>query len=174
MEHGQLQHNALYEELIHIPMIIRHPGMEAGARTDARYVGVDLLPTVAAMAGLEPPAGIDGIDLYRPFNADRFRLAIGMTNDKRQEIASERRRKKLILGCAEYSEELYDLELDPSEKADRVLDEPGQAGELYEAMQGITIADPCVLLKGANRGKTPEEFLSPEQIKQLRSLGYIQ
>lgn len=174
MEHGQLQHNALYEELIHIPMIIRHPGMEAGARTDARYVGVDLLPTIASMAGLETPTGIDGIDLFRPFNADRYRLAIGMTNDKRQEVANERRSKKLILGCAEYNEELYDLEADPAEQADRVLDQPGVAGELYEAMQAITIADPCVLLEGAIRGKTPQDFLSPEQIEQLRSLGYIQ
>lgn len=174
MEHGQLQHNALYEELIHIPMIVRHPAMETSARTDARYVGVDLLPTVATMAGLEPPAGIDGIDLYRPFNADRFRLAIGMTNDKRQEVANERGNKKLILGCAEYTEELYDLELDPAEQVDRMLDAPGLAGELYDAMHGITIADPCVLLKGANRGKTQQDFLSPEQIEQLRSLGYIQ
>lgn len=174
MEHGQLQHNALYEELIHIPMIIRHPGMEQGARTDARYVGVDLLPTVAAMAGLEPPQGIDGIDLYNPFNADRQRLAVGMTNDKRQEISNERRGKKLILGCAEYEEELYDLALDPEERNDLVLDQPALAGTLYDAMLGITVADPCNLLKGANRGKAPEDLLSTEQIEQLRSLGYIQ
>jgi arylsulfatase len=174
MEHGQLQHNALYEELIHIPMIIRHPGLERGARTDARYVGVDLLPTVAAMAGLEPPPDIDGVNLFDPFNADRFRLSVGMTNDKRQELTNERRGKKLILGCAEYVEELYDLEQDPAESNDIVLDKPSLAGSLYDAMLGITIADPCKLLKGANRGKAPEDLLSPEQIEQLRSLGYIQ
>lgn len=174
MEHGQLQHNSLYEELIHIPMIVRHPSMKSGARTNARFVGVDLLPTVAAMAGLESPAGIDGIDLYHPFSADRYRLSVGMTNDKRQEITNERGSQKLILGCAEYEEELYDLEEDPEEQNDLILDRPAAAGALYDAMTNITVVDPCTLLKGANRGKAPEDLLSPEQIEQLRSLGYIQ
>jgi arylsulfatase len=174
MEHGQLQHNSLYEELIRIPMIIRHPGMTQGARTDARYVGVDLLPTVAAMAGLEIPDHIDGIDLFNPFNADRYRLSVGMTNHKRQEIVNEKGGRKLILGCTEFSEELYEIASDHGEQNDLILDEPHIAGKLYDAMTEITVADPCGVLKNASAGIASEELLSTEQIEQLRSLGYIQ
>jgi arylsulfatase A-like enzyme len=174
MEHGQLQHNALYEEVIHIPMILRHPEMQVGGRTDVRYVGVDLMPTVIALAGLEPPTGIDGMDLYHRFNADRYRLSVGMTNQQRQEIANERRGKKFILGCAGYTEELYDLNSDPDESTDLILDDPSLAGTLHDAITDVTITDPCALLKDANRGKAPEDLLSREQIEQLRSLGYIQ
>jgi arylsulfatase len=174
MEHGQVQHNAMYEELIHIPMMIRHPRMADGARTDVRYVGVDLYPTVAAMAGLEAPGGIDGLDLFHPFDARRHRLSVGMTNDKRQEMVNEKDRMKLIVGCAEFTEELYDLSSDPGEQTDLILDRPSLAGSLYDAMEKITVSNPCGLLKNANRGKAPEDHLSPEQIEQLRSLGYIQ
>lgn len=174
MDHDQVQHNSMYEELIHIPMLIRHPGMTVGARTDARYVSVDLMPTILGMAGLEPPEHIDGIDLFNPFNADRHRLSIGMTNAERKEIVNEKNKKKLILSCEEFSEELYDLASDPEEKNNLILDEPHHAGSLYDAMEEITVANPCTVLKDAGRGKAPEELLTPEQIEQLRSLGYIQ
>jgi arylsulfatase A-like enzyme len=175
MEHGQLQHNAVYEELVRIPLMIRHPGLKESARTDVPYVNVDLLPTIAAMAGIEPPGNIDGIDLFHAFDADRFRLSASMTNNKRYEIANEQSADKLILGCTpEFREELYDLEMDPGEKNDLILDKPQLAGMLSDAMKDITKSDPCKIMMNANRGRLPEELLSPEQIEQLRSLGYIQ
>ncbi len=90
-------------------------------------------------------------------------------------MASEQSAKKLILGCTpEFREELYDLASDPAEKNDLILDEPQLAGELSDAMEDITLSDPCEIMMNANRGRLPEELLSPEQIEQLRSLGYIQ
>jgi arylsulfatase len=175
MEHGQLQHNALFEELIRIPLIIHHPGLAQGVRTDARYINTDLLPTVAAMAGIEIPEHIDGVNLLQPFDANRYRVATAMTNYRRHEMANERLGKKFILTCRpEFGEELYDLVTDPGEKTDLILDQPGLAGDYFEALNRITILDPCELIVSANRGKAPEELLTPEQIEDLRSLGYIQ
>jgi len=175
MEHGQLKHNAVYEELIRIPLMIRHPGLVRGARSDVPFVNVDLLPTIAAMAGIAPPENIDGIDLFHAFDADRFRLSASMTNPKRYEIANEQLANKLILGCTpEFREELYDLETDPGERSDIILDKPQLAGTLSDAMEDITLSDPCEIMMNAHRGRLPEELLSPEQIEQLRSLGYIQ
>ncbi len=175
MEHQQLQHNAVYQELIHIPLIISHPGLKEGVRTDARYVNVDLLPTVAAMAGIELPDSIDGINLVQPFDTNRFRLSASMTNNKRYEIANEQAAQKFILGCTpEFREELYDLSTDPGEKNNLILDRPGQAGRLFEAMESIVLDDPCKTIINANRGRKPKNLLSPEQIEKLKSLGYIQ
>jgi len=175
MEHGQLQHNAVYQELIRIPLIISHPGLKEGARTNVPFVNVDLMPTIAAMAGIKSPGDIDGIDLFNPFDANRFRLSAGMTNKKRFEIANEQAANKFILGCTpEFREELYDLLADSGEKNDLILDQPGQAGRLYAAMESIAMSDPCKAIINASQGRIPEELLSPEQIENLKSLGYIQ
>jgi arylsulfatase A-like enzyme len=175
LEHGQLQHNAVYQELIRIPLIISHPGLTEGARTDVPLVNVDLMPTIAAMAGIKSPDNIDGIDLYNPFDAKRFRLSASMTNNLRFEIANEQAANKFILGCTPgFREELYDLVADPGEKNDLILDQPGQAGRLFEAMESITLIDPCNSIENASQGRVPEDLLSPEQIEKLKSLGYIQ
>ena len=56
--------HSLYEELVHTPLIVKLPGRaEAGRRVPQRVSAVDLLPTVAAVLSLEPPAGLDGRSL---------------------------------------------------------------------------------------------------------------
>jgi arylsulfatase len=175
MEHGQLQHNALFEELVRIPMIIRHPGMQTGARTDARFVNVDLLPTIAGMTGLVPPENIDGLNLYRPFNGLRYRISTAMTNKQRYEIMNEFKAMKFVLGCLpEFREELYDLQADPKEQVNLIRDEAKLADELYDALFDYMDSEPCQRLVDAKRGKAPTELLSSEQIEKLKSLGYIQ
>ncbi len=52
-DHGELlgnhrlwgKHNAAYEDVLNVPLLVRHPGMPAPNRTDARVMLTDLLPT---------------------------------------------------------------------------------------------------------------------------------
>ena len=54
--HGKLQP---YEEDVNFPLIVRGPGIEPGVNTE--LVGNhDIAPTLAEMAGVEPPAHVDG------------------------------------------------------------------------------------------------------------------
>jgi hypothetical protein len=46
----------------HVPMIVRAPGLDP-ARIDRPVATVDLAPTVAALAGIPAPDGLDGTDL---------------------------------------------------------------------------------------------------------------
>lgn len=175
MEHGQVGHKSLYEEVIRVPLIIRHPGAPRGRRTDVPYVNIDLLPTLASLVGAQAPPGIDGLDLREPLELPRTRIVTGMTAPERYQIAVERGGNKLIQVCApEFREELYALATDPGETRDILLDEPALAGELTDALLAWTVAEPCQLIVNSVRGKAPEELLSDEQIEQLRSLGYIQ
>lgn len=175
MDHGQIQHNALYEELVRIPMLIRHPGHPVSTRTDVPFLNIDLLPTIASIVGAEAPADLDGIDLRGPIDHDRHRIVTAMTNNKRYEILSERGGKKLIQTCKpEYKEELYDLAADPGEKNNLILDDPTLATELSELLEAALGTEPCALIQAVNQGKTPQDLLSPEQIEELKSLGYIQ
>ena len=54
----------LYEGGIRTPMIVRWPGkVAAGKTSDAVWYYADVLPTLAELAGVKPPANIDGISV---------------------------------------------------------------------------------------------------------------
>jgi N-acetylglucosamine-6-sulfatase len=60
---------SFYEEDIHVPLIIRGPGVKAGASLEGYVVGnVDLAPTIAELAGVTPPDYVDGSSMVRLFD----------------------------------------------------------------------------------------------------------
>ena len=175
MDHGQLQHNAQYQELIHIPMLIRHPRVEQGTRTDAPYLNVDLLPTLASIAGIAYPEVADGLDLTRAYRTDRVLVSTGMTHRELRQMSVNKGQDKLIVTCQpDYLEQLYALGEDPLEQTDRVLDRPDLAGVLFSDLETTALGDPCVAITRAISGQQPETGLSDEQLERLKSLGYIQ
>lgn len=175
MDHGQLQHNSLFEEVIRIPLLVRHPAHPVGSRSDAPVLNMDLLPTIASIAGIAAPHGLDGIDLRQPFERNRHRIVTAMTNRQRYEILSEQDGRKLIQTCTpEFAEALYDLSRDPGEQQDLILDEPEVAERLSKLLRSTLLLEPCELIRAVARGRAPEDLLTPEQIEELKSLGYIQ
>lgn len=52
--------NLPYEEDIRVPLYMRGPGIRAGSTVDEMVGNVDLAPTFAAAAGVEPPNFVDG------------------------------------------------------------------------------------------------------------------
>ena len=53
-----------YEESIHLPLVIRTPWSAPGGAVDRHLVlNVDLAPTIAALAGVEPASSVDGRSL---------------------------------------------------------------------------------------------------------------
>jgi arylsulfatase A-like enzyme len=60
-ENDHVGHQAhLDPEIAHVPLLVRIPGVPGGRVVTDDVSMVDLLPTLAALAGAEPPAGIDG------------------------------------------------------------------------------------------------------------------
>lgn len=77
---GQHRLNAgkgtLYEEDIHVPFVIRGPGIPAGGSLQGYLAGnVDLAPTIAELAGVIPPAYVDGRSLVALFGGQLPALA---------------------------------------------------------------------------------------------------
>jgi iduronate 2-sulfatase len=60
-DHGMWCKHTNYEEAAHIPLIVVAPGMTTpNSRSAAMIETVDIYPTLAALAGLPSPSGVDG------------------------------------------------------------------------------------------------------------------
>ena len=129
----------LYDGGIRTPFIARWPGTIKPAQvSDAVLAFWDFLPTCAELAGIKPPAGIDGISfapalrgqpmpnreyLYWEFHERGFSQAVRLGNWKGVRKAS---RKNPI--------ELYDVVKDPGESNDVAARNPAVVKRIAEIM----------------------------------------
>lgn len=70
-------------ELAWVPLFIKAPGQEHGVVDDRNWQHVDLLPTVADLAGFEVPWETDGISALRHERADSGKIYFGDLHDRR-------------------------------------------------------------------------------------------
>jgi arylsulfatase A-like enzyme len=176
-EKGGYGHKVVYEGVIRVPFIVRPPGGTAEqVRIDRVHANTDLLPTLAAATGAEFVATQDGFDMAAETSADRLFVYTAMTNKDNQAMAARVGDEKLVIECPppEFSEELYDLAVDPTEQRNLVLDRPRRAGRLFDALVDEIGGDPCKVVADAQSGAEMTERLDDETIEKLRSLGYIQ
>lgn len=175
-EHGQYQHNHVFEEVARIPLLIGHPDLAGPLRSRRPASNVDLWPTLAGLAGLAAPEGpLDGYDLLGEVPDDRVKIVAAMTHSVDRQLAVIQGEHKLIVVCApEFDEMLFDLATDPGETSDRILDDPPRAEALAAAAEASFGEEPCAAMQKAAQGMPIEAGLTDEQIERLRSLGYIQ
>ncbi len=77
------QKRLLYDAGIHAPLIIRFPGQPfAGQRSDQLISFIDLAPTVLSLAGIKPPAHLDGRAFLGPYRAAEERPYIFAAADR--------------------------------------------------------------------------------------------
>mgnify|MGYP006146140103 CR=1 FL=1 len=64
-EHGIWEKKSNFDLAVRVPLLIKVPGMvqSAGQKTSSLTDLVDVFPTLATLAGLPPPAGVDGDDV---------------------------------------------------------------------------------------------------------------
>lgn len=177
-EHGGHGHvRTLYEEMIRIPLAIRLPGGVAGGRRSQRPVSqVDLLPTLLGLAGVEPPADLDGNDLGPELGAAGPGEAV-LRADTRVPPQSKRAVRvgshKLILNDDDERQwrggarvELFDLGADPGESSNLA----GRRRATARYLESLLRAQDARARPGAER----ERALSPAELEGLRALGYVQ
>ncbi len=173
LEHGQAGHGqSLFQELLHVPLILRGPGLPAGRVVTQPVELLDLYPTLLRRAGLEPPPGIHGRDLSpllegrelppRPLLAEKlaFSPLVGILDG----------RWKLIQVRHEGEERwlLYDMEADPGEQEELSAREPELLGRLRRVLAAATAR--AAALKQAEAERVEIDAATYET---LRSLGYI-
>lgn len=114
----------LYEGGIRVPMIVRWPGkVPAGRVDDTPWYFPDVLPTLAAIAGVEAPTGIDGVDVSSLLLGGQQpelneRLLYWEFHEQSKPQAGRRGDWKAVRSCGSGRVELYFLPNDPGESND--------------------------------------------------------
>ena len=91
--HGYGAHTGpgLYDEIIHIPLILKLPGETTGKRCERPAEQADIAPTLAALAGVPAPADWAGRSLLSACNAARPARLAAAARDLQHELRAESR-----------------------------------------------------------------------------------
>lgn len=171
LEHGELGHGFTpYDEQIRVPLIFRLPE-RFGAKTGSRETVVslvDLLPTLLDLSGLPLPGDLQGTS-FRGVLAGREepdRLVFTQTEFGR----SVRSATHKLVAIDSSHLELYDLRSDPEEHHDLVAGGPcaDLCRSLFARLRALQAK--AVRRSGTGHG---DAHLSPEDLEELRSLGYL-
>lgn len=63
LEHGKLTHEQVYQECLHVPLIVLAPGVQRGLRVPDIVRSIDLAPTIYQLTGVVPSAPTSGVSL---------------------------------------------------------------------------------------------------------------
>jgi len=199
-DHGRMWHGqSAYGELAHVPLFFRWPGgIPAGARVDEVVESIDIMPTVLDFSQLASPKGIQGQTLVPLL---KMKSASTSATWKRRPAITEKLSMRVagdapdpthqrdtgwesfaitdgdwklihhtIRPAARPEFQLFDARRDP-------LDQRDVAGEHADVVQRLSKAlDGWHQMALAAKLKPDTEMtksMTPEQLRKLRSLGYV-
>jgi choline-sulfatase len=171
-DHGEKTHGVfLYDETLHVPLVVRAPGHAAPSerpqRIAARVRLADLAPTLLEAAGVAVPREMQGESLFaaradRPVysETDYPRYAFGWSA-----LASWRAEQFLFVRAP--ARELYDVTADPA-AARNIAESRSRVADGIDAEIEQFIRRTAAGSMGATRAK-----VDPALAERLASLGYV-
>lgn len=190
-EHGGTSHGyTLYEEMIHVPLMIRAPSLlPEGERVRAAVRSIDIYPTLIDLLGLSGPDDLRGRSLVPLAKDPRAWKDEAVISEKVEDdalrllmegggigISIVRGRWKFLLNLRSPSfvelpkHELYDLSVDPGETTNIADAEPTLVRELeHEALRWSAVH----LALRVDADEQDPEDLPEELLAELRALGYL-
>jgi arylsulfatase A-like enzyme len=185
MDRGWIGHSiTLHQELIRVPLIVKLPSGPTGVPESP--VGlIDVMPTILLHCGIEVPDGLEGepLELDPPDSIPSHPLFSETFNPQvhRPEPVAPLALRSVVLGTHKLIHDqlggrtwFYDLAADPGERQD-LSTAPLELRGTMAAM--LTEWRESVEASEIHRQDAPrpdaEELLTPEQIEQLKALGYL-
>ena len=188
-EHGLVSHvGGLYEQTVHVPLIIRHPARLHGVRVADLVQLTDVFPTLLEFIHLPAPSRLDGWPIHaftpetnpRTFVAGQWSGGGFSLNDllkdsrlyvDRPEVLATLTQERLMIRVGRFKyvsssdgeHQLFDLEMDPDELVDVTGRYPSHAAGLKARLSRL-LAD---RVQAAQPDAPP-----PEIAKDLREIGY--
>lgn len=170
-DHGGLGHgNTLYEEMVHVPLVVRAPGI-AAHRVKELVRQVDVLPTVLDLVGLPVPPGIVGRSLVPALRGQPLPEVGGLAEFRKETHAKDSwrtERYRLIRETPSGDVELFDVREDPLEQRNIAPEHPDIVEELSRQLERAKNA-------GVERAKLFDFSAlgnTPGTAKKLNDLGY--
>lgn len=180
-EHGWHAHRLLYEEQLHVPLIVKLPGAPRGAVVAELVRTIDIYPTVLEVADVASPKPVEGRSLLALAHggSDGARVAYAdqlnkwdtkadMLEQRPQDdllhSARDQRWKLIYRPLRPEQSELYDLANDPDEARNVYAQERERARGLIDWLNG---RDPWVL------SEIGDGVLDDRAADALRELGYM-
>jgi len=180
-EHGGWWHGlTLYEEQIHVPLLVRWPEGERGApplvETPLARL-IDVAPTLARLAGAEVPPGMQGMDLRQRTGelTERDRIVFAEEDHEGNVLTAVRTEDWKLIRANEDNPrglapvELYDMASDGAQTVNRHDDVPP---EVVDALDAHMEAWRAYATGRAVQGGGDAQ-LSKEECERLRVLGYV-
>jgi arylsulfatase A-like enzyme len=147
-ERGEIAHSTplLYDPVIHIPLLISAPGQASRQDIHAPTNAVDILPTLASLAGKPIPEWCEGKPLPGFGGAEDFERSVYSVEAKsnpafgplnQATVAMRKGNLKLMYYTgyeADESFELYDLDQDAEELQDLYPDNPSEAKRMKDEL----------------------------------------
>lgn len=177
-DHGGLKHGrTLYEEVVHVPLVLRWPGkIPAGTVVNGLTEHRDLCPTILNAVGGKAREGMDGIDLIATANGGVMpdERAVGMHVQAQGHLTGWRTDHwSVFLDRKTGKVEAYDLAKDPKQTEPIVQAGNREAEALLAAMNAWVKQEEALFAEHAPKGKDAEAKLTRQQIKALKAMGYI-
>ena len=174
-EHGESVHGFfVYQSTLRVPLLVRGPGVAAGARVTTTVGTVDLMPTVLEMLGLPAPAedrmsgrSLAGALRGGPVPAESAAYAESLLPLLHYGWSDLRMLRE---GRWKYIQaprpELYDLSQDPAEERNLADEQPARAAALRGALQAH-------LEREKASPPADASAIPPDLLEKLGALGYL-
>ena len=125
-DHDHYPHGyTLYDDQVHIPMILRIPGREEGRVIDRSVAAIDLAPTLLGVLGITPPESFQGVDRLAPDapTGDAYFIEYP-TYDSSAQKGWVEGRFKYLHDPVFHTEHLFDTDADPGERVNVLEEHP--------------------------------------------------
>ncbi len=172
-EHGEYTHGIfLYDSTLHIPLILRGPGVPAGTRVKQQVRSIDVMPTILALLGGQAPASCQGVSLIPALAGKPAATGVSYAetlypkmNMNWAELRALRTDRWKCIRAPK--PELYDLVADPGEEHNLLEQNPQEYRNLEQQLKAIAG------IKDGQAERIEANLMDDRTVQQLKSLGYL-
>jgi arylsulfatase A-like enzyme len=131
-DHAQYGHgNAIYEENVHVPLVLINPSLFRGETYATLGGHIDVAPTVLELLGIQCPAGWEGKSLFAANRRERTYFFAPWTDFK---FGYRQGPYKVIYNATLSTIEVFDLTKDPDEQHNLADQMPELVNESYDRL----------------------------------------